>query len=544
MNLALKAQKTSLQNQKTSSQRKAQVTKGQLTKAEEEIKEPEIQYPKILNSSQREAYKWGLSGKSFCLLGKPGTGKTTTTVEIVKAIAKNSPELFLNHKFLAPGIPAFLICSFTNRAVNNIKFSLPLSLQGNALTNHKALEYSMKKEKYVDKKGEIKTRIEFYPKRNSDNPLTGVKCFILEESTLTDLKLFSELEEALPKDCVKIFLGDLNQLPPVFGQSILAEKLASGTPFVELTKVYRQKGGSPILDIVLACINGKAYSGELLKKLFHKDTPNGKVSLNLLKKKISPEAAEQIYLHNWLPKILKNGEYVPGRDVFLLPFNKALGTIEANKVINQYYSQKAGNPVYEVIAGWAPYYFAKGDFVLHENKECWIQDISPNPAYSGMAPKNEPSIHLGRYGENLNPEKSEKNKKDLFSAIPLNEENLTEEAKNSASHIITLYCPDDDREFTISSRGDISSLIGAHALTVHKSQGSEWEKVFCFFHESHANMLYRELVTTAFSRAKRELHVFAPKDLFKTYTSKKVRLPGNSMSEKVFNLKLKKENQQ
>jgi len=256
----------------------------------------------------------------------------------------------------------------------------------------------MKKEKYVDKKGEIKTRIEFYPKRNSDNPLTGVKCFILEESTLTDLKLFSELEEALPKDCVKIFLGDLNQLPPVFGQSILAEKLASGTPFVELTKVYRQKGGSPILDIVLACINGKAYSGELLKKLFHKDTPNGKVSLNLLKKKISPEAAEQIYLHNWLPKILKNGEYVPGRDVFLLPFNKALGTIEANKVINQYYSQKAGNPVYEVIAGWAPYYFAKGDFLDYRlrKKILAVKDIGYTECVSVSVPG---SVTVDRFSD-------------------------------------------------------------------------------------------------------------------------------------------------
>jgi exodeoxyribonuclease V alpha subunit len=68
-------------------------------------------------------------------------------------------------------------------------------------------------------------------------------------------------------------------------------------------------------------------------------------------------------------------------------------------------------------------------------------------------------------------------------------------------------------------------------LTVHKSQGSEWEKVFLCLHQSHAVMLQRELLYTAVTRAKKELVVICEDDTFvKGIESQRIK--GNTLEEK------------
>ena len=44
-------------------------------------------------------------------------------------------------------------------------------------------------------------------------------------------------------------------------------------------------------------------------------------------------------------------------------------------------------------------------------------------------------------------------------------------------------------------------MILGYALTVHKAQGSEWDRVFLLLHQSHNTMIQRELLYTAVTRA-------------------------------------------
>jgi exodeoxyribonuclease V alpha subunit len=83
---------------------------------------------------------------------------------------------------------------------------------------------------------------------------------------MVDVPLFDKLMDACPHKPQLIFLGDIQQLPPVFGSSILGFKMLE-LPIIELTEVYRQARNSPIIDLAWKLLEGNAsYSIARLKQ--------------------------------------------------------------------------------------------------------------------------------------------------------------------------------------------------------------------------------------------------------------------------------------
>lgn len=90
---------------------------------------------------------------------------------------------------------------------------------------------------------------------------------------------------------------------------------------------------------------------------------------------------------------------------------------------------------------------------------------------------------------------------------------------------------DSDQEVKVESAGDLNSLLLGYAITVHKSQGSEWRKVFILLHQSHNKMVSRELLYTAVTRAREELYIICEPDHFiKGINSQRVK--GDTLAEK------------
>ena len=114
----------------------------------------------------------------------------------------------------------------------------------------------------------------------------------------------------------------------------------------------------------------------------------------------------------------------------------------------------------------------------------------------------------------------------------------SDEAKNLASHTITVYIPELDIEKTLNTAGEINTMTFGYALSIHKSQGSEWDRVFLFLHNSHATMMSRELIYTAVTRAKNSLFIVCEADA-KPYqnsiriASQRPRIPGTTLREKI-----------
>ena len=85
--------------------------------------------------------------------------------------------------------------------------------------------------------------------------------------------LFNLLMDACPHNPQLIFLGDIQQLPPVFGLAILGYKMVE-LPLVELTEVYRQALDSPIISLAWKLLGGNPL--EFSAKTERFTTPEGK----------------------------------------------------------------------------------------------------------------------------------------------------------------------------------------------------------------------------------------------------------------------------
>ena len=168
-----------------------------------------IQYDDI----QIEAVKTAAASKLMVLTGGPGTGKTTTTLAIIKVFQK------LNAKVL--------LAAPTGRAAKRMAETTGLE----AKTIHRLLEYKPP---------------EGY-KKNEENPLE-CDVLIIDETSMVDIMLFYNLLKAVSNGTVLVLVGDVDQLPSVGAGNVLKDIIESETVnVVRLTRIFRQAQGSAIV---------------------------------------------------------------------------------------------------------------------------------------------------------------------------------------------------------------------------------------------------------------------------------------------------------
>lgn len=483
-----------------------------------------------LNSQQLLAKELAFTGKSFVLTGAAGTGKTTAQREIAAALLKQGR--LGTHSFRIQGTgsheegPSIAFVAYTRVASGNLKRAihkdpaLEEALRHNVTTIHNLLEYQP--EIYWDSE-KSKESMRFIPKRNSSNKL-DITHLIIEEATMVDIPLWRSLYAAMREGVQIIFIGDINQLQPVFGASVFNYALAS-LPVVELTQVYRQKEGSSILDNAHKVLAGDS---SLIEDANFKIIRGGTVQHSQHKLLMS--------LAQTIPAWHAAGEYDPEEDILLSPWNKQdLGTDSLNKVVAQFLGDKREAVVWEVVAGIAKLYLAEGDKVMYNKQVGIIKSIRRNGDYIGKAARTESKnlLRFGAYRGTIDEgEDFELAGYENISLESLMEEEVGEK-KRQASHIVELEM-ETGEAILCSAVGDFSpqSFSLGYALTVHKAQGCEWRKVFFVLHKDHSISAHRELLYTAITRA-REQCILITKDFMiqKAIANQKVK--GNNILEKI-----------
>ena len=502
------------------------------------VSEPSLQvtdkYGNLItyNSKQQEFINLVSSGASAVLIGAAGTGKTTCQKGATQGLIQSGKVGILSesgHRHLLAGNPGIVICAYTRRAVANIRQNVSEDLKSNCITIHKLLEYAPVYNTVIDPiSGEERVKMAFEPQRTASNPLpSSIKAIFFEESSMLSVDLHKEVMDACPHNPQIIYLGDIQQLPPIFGPAILGFKLLE-LPVIELTEVYRQALESPIISLAHRILSGRPLDS----RIFHEWKFPNKLTIHPWKKKIAADEALSTS-GLFFTQAIKNKLYDPEEDIILLPFNKAFGTIELNKIIANYLARTRGADTYEIISGFNRLYFSVGDKVLYDKEDATILNITPNPSYSGTHTKpHSPTLDywgfdsVAREAEDATDEQVDF----LLAQIASNEGN-GEDRVRQASHILTLSMNDSDAEIKVDKASEINSLLLGYALTVHKSQGSEWRKVFFVCHQSHATMLQRELLYTAITRAREELYIICePETFVKGILSQRVK--GNTLAEK------------
>jgi exodeoxyribonuclease V alpha subunit len=491
-----------------------------------------------LNEEQQEAYRLVIGGHSICLIGPAGTGKTSTVNQIIRGLIASERIQKIGHgtkAFLAKDY-AMIGCAYTRRARDNLARNSPPELPTSTL--HSLIEFAPSKIMKADDKGNIRESMIFEPTRNQDNPLpVTLQLIIIDESSMVSTELYNQVIAAIhPLSKVQfVFLGDLAQLPPVFGHAILGFKLLE-LPVVELKKVYRQKDGE-ILDFATQVRQGIPYKSADFSKPW---CNNNRLHIYTSKQVESIERRTFLAGHK-IQELIHTGQVSPENGDFILcPYNKQFGTMELNNWAADYYDQRDNRRLYTVIAGYQKKHFAIGDKVLIDKRDAIILGIDPNPGYSGPIPPM-PSNTINRWGVTRNGKylteaqiEEQESDEDYFNShMSSIEEAMAnqEKSSNQASHIITYQLVDTGTTGTIKTTGDVNAMELAFCISVHKSQGSQASTVVLFLSRHHRRLQCRELLYTAATRAINKLLIFADPDSI----NKCIRTPiikGDTLEEK------------
>lgn len=489
-----------------------------------------IQY----TDAQKEFILRGVAGESLVLFGAAGTGKTTSLKGLTRLILEKGelPELIdAKHKYLLPGTPGIVITSYMNRAVFNDKKVLP-DLAHNCLTIHKLLEYTRVWEEIIDSEGKVRNKMTFQPKRNKGYKLDSqIRVIVIDEAGNTPLDLYQLLIEALPEpEKVQfIFMGDLSQVPPVFGGAVLGYKGAElKENRVILTEVKRQAKDSPILDLATDIRLGN----EIPAKHFA-DRNNEFLQIKPWKRTVNEDTAI-LGMAEFMKTHYNTGTYNPANDIIIMLQNVKFGIDEMNRHIAQFLANKDSREVYEIIAGFNKYYFSAGDIVFYAKEDFIIKEIIYNLDYEGLMPQKSAKT-LNYWGHNTGiTTMQEMTDAEINAHLdqPFTDSAI-EERKRKASHTVIIQNRlDPEREIHLDTASEINNLRLGYACTVHRALGSEWEKVFFLIHHTNKSMLYRELLYTGITRAQKYLTIVCEPDTF-VKGVRNQKIPGESIDEKL-----------
>ena len=295
--------------------------------------------------------------------------------------------------------------------------------------------------------------------RNEENPL-DTDVLIIDEVSMVDLPLMNALLKAVMPGTRLILVGDQNQLPSVGPGSVLKDIIASGCfPVVMLTKIFRQAGES---DIVVnahkinrgepVILDNKSRDFFFLKR----QEPNVIISvmLTLIQKK--------------LPKYVNAGIY----DIQVMtPMRKGLLGIERlNQILQQYLNPPSPE---KSEREYADRLFREGDKVM-QIKNNYQLEWKIQTKYGLTVDKGQ-GVFNGDMG--------------VVREINTYEETITV-GYDEHRQVVYPYSMMDELEL-------------AYAITVHKSQGSEYPAVVIPLLQGPRQLYHRNLLYTAVTRAKK-----------------------------------------
>ena len=292
--------------------------------------------------------------------------------------------------------------------------------------------------------------------KNRENTLQ-YDAVIIDESSMVDLFLFSSLIQAMNISSRLILVGDANQLPPVGPGCVFKDIIASGAvSVVELNEIFRQSRESLIVTNAHEIINGRMPECADKKHDFF-FIPSS-----------SPEDLAMKVADLYTARLPRAYGFDPMTDIQIIcPTKKTLcGTASLNAMLKEIANPRKGG---ENEITFRETVFREGDKVMQTRNNYEI-------AYENIAGTEDRGVFNGDIGriESISPDSDE-----------------------------MVICFDDKRVTYCAQ--DLEDVELAYAITVHKSQGSEWDAVILPVMEGYDALFTRNLLYTAVTRAKKLL---------------------------------------
>lgn len=292
-----------------------------------------------------------------------------------------------------------------------------------------------------------------------------VDAVIVDEASMLDGKTFFHLISALDNGTIIIFVGDPAQLPSVGAGYVLRSLMGnSNIPHVSLVQIYRQEGESDIVKIAHAILNSN-----LIDTSFDKNS-------------------EVVFLN------FKNDEIVN----------------EVKKITSAMRNGKSG---FQVLA---PMY--DGDVGINKlNNE--LRGVLNTEYVAGNAAKIKHGVCDLYEGDRIMVTKNDYDRM-IYNGDVGKIEKISVKKDEVEVRIFNWFDPESkppkyvDKVFTFNIEESRSMLRVAYACSVHRYQGNEIDFVIMPMTMQYGPMLYRNLVYTALTRARKKVFVFGDPKAF------------------------------
>jgi len=433
-----------------------------------------------LNIQQKEAVNLVKSEQIILLSGGPGTGKTSTILQMLLQALTRNPTLDI--AMAAP----------TGKAAKKLKDTIQAGIED--------FDDPLK-----DKLSNIPSKtlhkwLEASPngfRRNSQR-LLKLDLIVIDEMSMVDLPTINGLLDALTKSCQIILVGDPDQLLPIGSGGIwqILQEKKTKTHFhansVKLTKSYRNKGDIALLRNTLKDKGVDAFWHLLSTK---EDSTNTLKYLSSLKSVPDPVARTLVSYRKKLKKLTENCiNYIPDEawQSSMVEVEQSVEILKLFKFIDnllilcpQRYGPWGVNKIHEFLLG------KRFEKEVHK----WVEGTPI------MAKSNQPEIGLANGDVGIIIGNGEK-RRFLF--------NVFSEEQRLVTRLIN------------PSR--LNRYDAAYAMTIHKAQGSEADQVLLLwpttskvseektFNKFYSDDYEKRMLYTAITRAKKQLLVITNKE--------------------------------
>lgn len=469
-----------------------------------------IQINPLLNDEQKNAIIMANQNAFSIITGGPGTGKTFTVAQLVIALQQASlaqkSRAVLSHE----GVNLALAAP-TGKAAQRMQESLQSAITQAGLDIQLPEAKTLHRLLGITQGGQ--------PRYDSSNPL-GEDIVIVDEASMLGVELATHLVCAIKPNARLILLGDANQLAAVDAGAVLADLcriplLQDVHQRLTISRRFRDDSGiGKLAQLTNAnhtdmrqlwqliaqdeALNFYALDRHQITNVTEENHSNQDIADKNIKNSLSKNKFYNKNLQNYnsyfslSKKILtknKNEKSVPTKG----DFTHLMTELNQFKILTASHNGNCGD-------------HAINEYLSHEHRQHLKQPLSKSAWYHGrpiMVLQN--NYELGLFNGDIGIcIQDDIGKLQVF---------FESKVQGIAPHMLS-----DDMVAT------------AYAMTIHKSQGSEFDHVAICFDDSNARLLSQELIYTAITRAKKQVSIFStPSALTRALNTPTVRQTGLSL---------------